>query len=106
MSINHLSETLLTSSKSITKSPRLWMPKRVIFTPDAMAEPFGQQIYERVSRHDIPVEILKNNRLTGLRGATERETYKLAKSTLAVVTAPPSAFKLRPIPPSADYQFH
>ena len=82
------------------------MPKRVIFTPAAMAEPFGQQIYERISQYDLPVEILKNNRLTGLRGETERETYKLAKSTLAVVTAPPSAFNLRPIPPSADYQFH
>jgi spore photoproduct lyase len=49
---------------------------------------------------------LKNNRLAGLRGATERETYKLAKSTMAVVKAPPSAFKLSPIPPSADWQFH
>src|SRR5881398_576249 len=36
---------------------------------------------------------------------TERETYKLAKSTMAVVTTPPSAFNLRPILP-ADYQFH
>ena len=82
------------------------MPKRAVFTPDAMATPFGQQIYERVNSYNIPVEILKNNRITGLRGETERETYKLAKSTLAVVTAPPSAFKLQPIPPSADYQFH
>ena len=40
------------------------MPKRAIFTPDAMAEPFGQQIYERVSQYDIPVEILKSNGLT------------------------------------------
>jgi spore photoproduct lyase len=54
----------------------------------------------------LPIEELKNNRLTGLRGETERETYKLAKSTLAIVNAPPSAFKLRPIPPSADFQFH
>lgn len=101
-----MSDTIVTSSQSTVKSQKLWMPKRAIFTPDAMAEPFGQQIYERVSKYDIPVEILKNNRLTGLRGDTERETYKLSKSTLAVVTAPPSAFRLRPIPPSADYQFH
>ena len=88
------------------KPAKTWMPKRVVFTPDALEEPFGQQIYERVNKYHLPVEILKNNRLTGLRGETERETYKLAKSTLAIVNAPPSAFKLRPIPPSADFQFH
>lgn len=88
------------------KPAKNWMPKRVIFTPDALAEPFGQQIFDRVSQYNLPVEILKNNRLTGLRGETGRETYKLAKSTLAIVNAPPSAFKLRPIPPSADFQFH
>ncbi len=52
----------------------------------------------------LPVEILP--RLTGLRGADERETYRLGKSTLAVVTAPAGAFRLQPIPPSADWQFH
>lgn len=88
------------------KPAKRWMPKRVLFTPDALDEPFGKQIYERVSQYNLPVEILKNNRLTGLRGESERETYKLAKSTLAIVNAPPSAFKLRPIPPSADFQFH
>jgi len=88
------------------KPAKIWLPKRVLFTPDALDEPFGQQIYERVSKYHLPIEILKNNRVTGLRGETERETYKLAKSTLAIVNAPPSAFKLRPIPPSADFQFH
>ncbi len=82
------------------------MPKRVLFTPDALEEPFGQQIYERVSDLNLPVEVLKSNRLTGLRGADERETYRNAKSTLAVVKAPPSAFRLQPIPPSADWQMN
>jgi spore photoproduct lyase len=54
----------------------------------------------------LPVEELPRNRLTGLRGEDERETYNKSKRTLAVVTAPPSAFKLSPIPPSADWQFH
>lgn len=96
------SDTLIAAEKPA----KLWMPKRVLFTPEALDEPFGRQIYERVNEYNLPVEILKNNRLTGLRGDTERETYKLAKSTLAIVIAPPSAFKLRPIPPSADFQFH
>lgn len=86
--------------------PRLWLPDRVIFTPAALDEPWGQQILERVRSLNLPVEELPRNRLTGLRGATDRETYDLSKRTLAVVTAPPSQLKLSPIPPSADWQFH
>ena len=82
------------------------MPKRVVFTADALNEPFGQAIYERLSALDLPIEIAKNNRITGLRGADERETYRIAKNTLAIVNAPPSAFKLQPIPPSADWQMN
>ncbi|GAB3315870.1 spore photoproduct lyase [Larkinella ripae] len=80
------------------------MPRQVLFTPDALEEPFGQRIYERVSELDLPIEILKNNRITGLRGADARETYRNAKNTLAVVKAPAGAFRLQPIPPSADWQ--
>ena len=91
---------------STKKSQKLWMPRRVLFTPEALDEPFGQQIFERVSNLDLPIEILKNNRLTNLRGDDEKETYRLSKTTMAVVKAPPGAFKLQPIPPSADWQFH
>ena len=85
---------------------KLWMPKRVVFTADAYAEPYGQKIYERVKHFGLNIEIAKNNRITGLRGKTERETYRIAKNTLAIVNAPQGAFNLRPIPPSADWQFH
>ena len=91
---------------STKNSQKLWMPRRVLFTPEALDEPFGQQIFERVSNLDLPIEILKNNRLTNLRGDDEKETYRLSKTTMAVVKAPPGAFKLQPIPPSADWQFH
>ncbi|MEZ0538735.1 spore photoproduct lyase family protein [Fibrella arboris] len=92
--------------KTDVRSARIWMPKRVLFTPDALNEPFGQQIYERVSALNLPIEVLKSNRLTGLRGADERDTYRIAKNTLAVVNAPPSAMRLQPIPPSADWQMN
>ncbi|TAE22876.1 MAG: radical SAM protein [Cytophagales bacterium] len=82
------------------------MPRRVVFTPDALNEPFGQQMYERISALGLPIEVMKNNRITGLRGADDRETYRIAKNTLAVVNAPPSAFRLQPIPPSADWQMN
>ena len=85
---------------------RLWMPRQVLFTPDALEEPFGQQIYTRVTDLNLPVTILKTNRLTGLRGEDDRQTYRNAKQTLAVVKAPPGTFRLQPIPPSADWQMN
>lgn len=90
----------------LQNAPRAWMPARVLFSPEALRESWGQQILERVEKLGLPVEKLASNRLTNLRGATERETYKRAKSTLAVVCAPLSQSKLQPIPPSADFQFH
>lgn len=106
---NHTSFSMvdsLLSLKPATNSPRLWMPERVLFTPAALEESWGQQILSRVQALNLPVEKLPKNRLTGLRGEDERDTYIKSKRTLAVVTAPPSAFKLSPIPPSADWQFH
>uniref|UniRef100_B8HP31 Spore photoproduct lyase n=1 Tax=Cyanothece sp. (strain PCC 7425 / ATCC 29141) TaxID=395961 RepID=B8HP31_CYAP4 len=85
---------------------KLWFPDRVLFTPAALAEPWGQQILDRVQSFNLPITELKSDRLTGLRGDDQRQTYRLAKRTLAVVTAPPNQFKLSPIPPSADWQFH
>ena len=85
---------------------KLWRPMQVLVTPDAYAEDWGQQIIERVKAFDIPVKKLSQNRITGLRGKNERETYAIAKNTMAIVNAPPSSLKLTPIPPSADWQFH
>jgi spore photoproduct lyase len=78
----------------------------VLFTPEALALPWGERIHERVVALGLPVERLRSNRLVGLRGKDERETYRLAKRTLSVVTAPPGQLRLQPIPPSADWQFH
>ncbi len=101
----------LTHSNLSTHHPpestaRLWLPERVLFTPSALELPWGQQILSRVQALNLLVETLPRDRLTGLRGDDDRETYAIAKRTLAVVVAPPSHFKLSPIPPSADWQFH
>ncbi len=82
------------------------MPRRVLVTAAALEHEHGHAIVARAQALGTEVERLPGNRLTGLRGADERETYRNAKSTLAVVTAPPSARRLQPIPPSADWQFH
>ncbi|MFC3689705.1 spore photoproduct lyase family protein [Aquipuribacter hungaricus] len=83
---------------------RRWTPKRVVITPDALDHPHAHRIVERVEARGIEVERLRANRLTGVRGATERETYALAKSTMAIVVSPPSRRKLQPIAPSADWR--
>ena len=85
-------------------SARRWTPKRVVVTPAALDEPHGQRIVARVESLGIEVERLRSNRLSGVRGETERETYARAKSTLAVVVSPPSRRRLQPISPSADWR--
>jgi len=109
-----LSDTLFTDQPAPaplaprTHSAKLWLPQRVVFTPDALDEEFGQQILARVSAQNLEVELLKSNRLTGLRdpGGDVRATYRTAKNTLAVVKAPAGALRLQPTPPSADWQLN
>jgi spore photoproduct lyase len=93
-------------TESKTNLSNLWLPKQVLVTPAAWSEDWGQQIIERIKTYNIPVKKLSQNRITSLQGKNERETYAIAKNTLAIVNAPPSSFKLSPIPPSADWQFH
>jgi spore photoproduct lyase len=102
----HIQPNTQGSSPISSVRSSLWLPERVLVTPAALEEPWGQQILERVKALDLPIEALSRNRLTGLKGESERESYAIAKRTLAIVTAPPSSFKLSPIPPSADWQFH
>ncbi len=98
---------IVISPKTTSKLPaNLWLPKQVLVTPDAANEPWGQQIIERVNSLGISITKLSQNRITGLRGRNEKETYAIAKNTLAIVNAPTGQLKLTPIPPSADWQFH
>ncbi len=84
---------------------RRWTPKRVVATPAAYEHAHGVRMIDRLSSLGFEVERLKSNRLIGIRGENDRETYARAKSTLAVVVSPPSRRKLQPIAPSADWRF-
>jgi spore photoproduct lyase len=84
---------------------RRWTPKRVVATPAAYDHPHGLRIMALVEAAGIEVERLRGNRLSGLRGDSERETYARAKATMAIVVSPPSRRKLQPIAPSADWRF-
>jgi spore photoproduct lyase len=88
------------------KAPKLWIPKRVLVTRAAAAWPLARTIAERAAALGAEIVELSGDRLVDLRGGNERETYVRSKSTLAVVVSPPSARRLDPIPPSADWQFH
>jgi spore photoproduct lyase len=90
----------LTSQSSL----RLWRPKRVLVTPAALEWDHGRAILERAAALGSEIVELKNNRLTGLSGENSRQGYVSAKTTLAVVVAPPSKRRLQPIPPSADWR--
>ena len=67
---------MVTSTKTTTNKTqtKLWLPKQVLITPAADDEEWGRQIIERVKGFGIPIKKLSQNRITGLRGKTERET--------------------------------
>jgi spore photoproduct lyase len=95
----------LSSLAPPARPARRWTPKRVVVTPDALDHPHGRRIVQRVEGLGLEVERLTANRLTGVRGDDERQTYVRAKSTMAIVVSPPSRRRLQPIAPSADWRF-
>ncbi|MCJ0894579.1 hypothetical protein MTX34_21160 [Rhodococcus sp. ARC_M5] len=90
---------------ALSAPTRLWTPSRVLITRSASELPHTAEIVRRCEAAGVTdIDVLPGDRLTGLRGETERETYARAKTTLAVVVAPPSVLKPQPIPPSADWR--
>ncbi|MGR3484950.1 MAG: spore photoproduct lyase family protein [Paracoccaceae bacterium] len=81
---------------------RLWRPRRVVILAAARDTPLAARAEDAGRR--MGAEIVHAARLTGLRDDDPREAYRRAKSTLAITMAPPSALKLQPIPPSADWR--
>lgn len=63
----------------------------------------GRAIAERAAALGIAVEELSGDQVR-LKVADERRLYAEAKSTLAVVVAPPSKRRFQPIAPSADWR--
>ena len=77
----------------------------MLITKSAAEQPHTAEIVRRCEQAGVSdIRFLPQDRLTGIRQDTERQTYAFAKSTLAVVVAPPSARRPQPIPPSADWR--
>ncbi|TCZ57202.1 SPL family radical SAM protein [Roseicella aquatilis] len=79
---------------------RPWVPKRVLATRAALSWPEGEAMAERAAALGAEVVRLPGDRLTNLP-----EAYRDAKTTMALVVAPPSKRRPQPIPPSADWRF-
>ncbi len=102
---NRLGTFVAPDTDAVPRTHRLWSPKRVLVTRAAAEQPHTAEIVRRCEAAGVgDIAFLAGNRLSGLSGETERETYARAKSTMAVVVAPPSALKPQPIPPSADWR--
>ena len=98
--------TLPESPELFAPAPtKLWKPQHVRIMRSAADLPHTAEIVRRCVAAGVQdIEVLPGNALTGMRGDSEREMYARAKSTLAVVVAPPGALKPQPIPPSADWR--
>jgi spore photoproduct lyase len=81
------------------RAPAAWRPKRLLVTPAALGWPHGAAMIERAAALGAEVVRLKADRLSDLP-----DTYRDAKTTMAVVVASPSRRKPQPIPPSADWR--
>ncbi len=79
---------------------RLWVPRRVLVTPSAIARDSGAAMVERARALGSEIVALTADRLSGLP-----DTYRDAKTTMAIVTASASRRRLQPIPPSADWRY-
>ena len=78
---------------------RLWRPRRALISRSARDWAHGLAMAERCAAQGLPVIELASDRL----GLGEL-SYAEAKSTLAIVVAPPGKLKLQPIAPSADWR--
>jgi spore photoproduct lyase len=85
-------------------SRKTWRPRRLLITRAARAFEHGLGIAERAAALGIDVIELPGDRLNLERISDAGRAYGEAKSTLAVVVAPPSKRRLQPIAPSADWR--
>ena len=92
------------AAHSRTARPAPWRPRRLLVTRSALTFPHGRAIAERAAALGVTVEALPGDRLSLDLPDDPRRAHAAAKTTLAVVVAPPSKRRLQPIAPSADWR--
>jgi spore photoproduct lyase len=87
------------------RSPRPpWRPARLIVTRAARGFAHGTAVMARAAALGVEIVELAGDRLALDLPDDPRRAYVAAKSTLALVVAPPSRRRLQPIAPSADWR--
>ena len=81
-----------------------WRPRRVLIAKSTRDSTVADRARRAASALGAEVVELPGDAIRGLKGRNERETYRRAKETLAIVNAPPSTLRFSPIPPSADFR--
>ncbi|MEF3301956.1 spore photoproduct lyase [Paenibacillus sp. GYB003] len=85
-----------------TRNTLQFVPELVYFEPDALHYPKGKRIHDWAVSLGLPIRITgSHNRITGLPGESELETYKIAKRTLVVGVR--KTLKFDTSKPSAEY---
>ncbi len=93
------------STVPATARPKVaWRPRRLLVTRSAFDFAHGRGIVARAEARGVEVVALAGDRLALGLPDDPRSAYAAAKSTLAVVVAPPSKRRLQPIAPSADWR--
>ncbi|HEX9955112.1 MAG TPA: radical SAM protein [Allosphingosinicella sp.] len=83
---------------------RNWQPRRLLVTRAARGYPHGRYIMARAAARGVEIVELAGDRLALGLPDDPRRAYAEAKTTLAVVVAPPGKRRLQPIAPSADWR--
>ncbi len=89
---------------SVSSDKAAWRPRRLLVTRSAMGFAQGRAIVERAEAQGVEIMLLPGDRLALDLPDDPRRAYAAAKTTLAVVVAPPSKRRLQPIAPSADWR--
>jgi spore photoproduct lyase len=76
----------------------------LLATRAAMGFAHGRSIVERAAAQGVEIVLLPGDRVSLDLPDDPRRAYAAAKSTLALVVAPPSKRRLQPIAPSADWR--
>lgn len=95
---------MATAATSLPPERAAWRPRRLLITRSAMTFAHGRAMAERAASLGVEIVELAGDRLNLDLPDDPRRAYAAAKSTLAVVVAPPSKRKLQPIAPSADWR--
>jgi spore photoproduct lyase len=83
---------------------RPWRPKRLLVTRAARDWAHGREVMARAAALGSEVIELPGDRVALDLPDDPRRAYAAAKSTVALVVAPPSKRRLQPIAPSADWR--